>query len=216
MSSYKAQGQEATTHEGPLWPGESHSLCWHCCHSFSTVPVYLPKLHSTDLYRMSLSGNFCSWNCVKAYYFYSCKDKRKADSIHLITLLAFLTYHRPKYCPTPSSVHESNCQCLSTFKGIPMSSPKEILSSFGGSKSISEYRKDFMMITSLDLVERCFRNKHLTNNLNTLCSSKQRRLWTYSFHCEKTMIEKKEEQEEQLGRPVVFKKTTKHKSLFSY
>lgn len=199
-----------------LWPRESNCLCWHCCHHFDQIPVFMPLCSPTNPDHIVLHGIFCSWNCVKAYVFYSTKNKRTADTVHLISLLSFLTYHRPIHCPNPSARHSFDCPCLELYHGIIMADKKETLVSFGGNQSIEQYRKNFMMVKDLSMLYRCF--PHDKSNMNTICETPRLRRFTYCFDVnmkEPAIIQDKTKTKEDVVlKPVVHKRIVKHKSLF--
>jgi hypothetical protein len=196
-----------------LWPRTSSNLCWHCCHPFDGIPVYLPVSHRSSPHCLYLSGNFCSFNCVKSYYFHTCKNARKADSVHLITLLCFLSYHRPTHCPSPHTKHRSDCPCLLHFKGIPMAKNKETLVSFGGTQTIDEFRKGFMTIKDISMIEKCFFSED-SSNQSSICNSPEMRRFTYCFSTPQN-TEKQTKEEEYIGPPVVHKRVTKYKRLLN-
>lgn len=210
----KAQSSESESQER-VWPYSSQYLCWHCCHPFNTIPVFLPVPEPTSSSGYHLSGNFCSWNCVKAYYFYSCQDKRKATSVQVIALLAFLTYHRPRYCNMPTSKHSSVCPCLDVYKGLKMAPRKEVLVKFGGTVPIQTYRKGFMMIEKMSWIQRVFIDpKSIEINMTSITSTPRLRSFTYAFDDAHTNGTKQVEQEEVPDKPVVHKKRIKHQALF--
>lgn len=143
-----------------MWPSQTNYCCWHCCHPFSNVPAFLPQLTKTNTFE--LSGNFCSWNCVKAYAHHL--NPAKPRGTEFIAIFAFLTVHRPKYCDVPASrSHAPGCGCLALYKPLLYPLPHTALSAFGGSASIDEYRRGFCMIASIDDVNEIF--KYGKNNV---------------------------------------------------
>jgi hypothetical protein len=74
---------------GDPWPTRSPILCWHCCHSFESLPVGIP-IDDNQL-ECRLVGNFCSFDCAYAYaiddgnhitdYTAGCRVKSLAKSI---------------------------------------------------------------------------------------------------------------------------------------
>ena len=52
---------------GIVLPSKTNLWCWWCCHSFNTSPCFLPTIRDEYRNRYVVIGNFCSWNCVKAY-----------------------------------------------------------------------------------------------------------------------------------------------------
>jgi hypothetical protein len=202
-----------------LWPKSSELLCWYCCHKFDTVPCFLPHPDRSSPTGFYLSGNFCSWNCVKTYYFYACQDKRKARATQSISLLAFLTYHRPKFCPFPVTRHQTGCPCLEVYHGIPLAPKKETLHVFGGTLDIQNFRKGFMMVESIDWITRCFIDKKtLDMGLRAISASPRLRAFTYSFMVPTTSIDmvpksKQEQEQDTQIMPILHKKQIRHRAL---
>lgn len=60
-SSTQNKNQETT------WPEKTHMYCFWCCHPFETRPVPLPVAYDDRKDAFKVIGNFCSWNCAKAY-----------------------------------------------------------------------------------------------------------------------------------------------------
>lgn len=102
-------------------------------------------------------GNFCSWNCAKSYQLHVKKGQRP-EGYEYLSLLAFLTHHRPSHCEAnPWYPHDSACKCLDVPFFIKPAPSKECLHMFGGPISIKDYRKGFMRIERYEYVERFFR-----------------------------------------------------------
>lgn len=202
----------------PLWPRQSNSLCWHCCHAFEFVPVYLPSQSNSRPWHFYFSGNFCSWNCAKSYLFEKAINKRKENSVQLLSLLAFVSSHRPAHCPTPFRRHRYDCPCISKFQGIPMAKPKTILQAFGGTMNIKTYRESFMTIRHPDDITNVLqRESLLSSSFNSITQTPQLRSYTYCFSniprtIQREITESKPEQHN-IPKPTVFKKSIKHKSL---
>ena len=142
------------------WPTNTSLACWNCCHQFTHVPVFLPVSRDRSTGVFHLSGVYCSWNCAKAYR-YSRPHFCDKDAAAFLAVFAFLTCHRPKYCPTPMDrLHRYNCPCLSYSHKIKFPPPKENLKLFGGTMSINEYRTGFMIIEDIEWVKRCFLSRN--------------------------------------------------------
>lgn len=105
-----------------------------------------------------------------------------------------------------------------------MAKNKEVLTAFGGSMTIEEFRKGFMTIKDLDMIERCFTCKDKSNEASITNSPWLRRM-TYCFEDPKStaiyctsrpsIMNNKQEQQEDLGPPVVHKRVTKYKRLLN-
>lgn len=104
------------------WPDSTSLLCWYCCHGFDTKPIPLPVDYDEkrDLFRVM--GNFCSWNCVKAYN----RDRlvnhaRRGSAENTLTLF----YKR----------------CNGKIQSFAAAPPRFLLSAFGGPMSIQDFRE---------------------------------------------------------------------------
>lgn len=178
----KQQGPTANGFEKSTWPPHSSLLCWHCCHSFDSVPAYYPIELNFKKNMFYFMGNFCSWNCVKGYAL-KVNDHRKPQGTTFISLLAFLTVHRPKYCLQPRAErHSYQCPCIDMFRGVPLPPKKELLESFGGTMSISDYRKNFLTIDKYEWVMEYFhKNNNIIREMDSITSTQKRRAYTFCF-----------------------------------
>ena len=59
-------------------------VCWWCCHKFDEEPVFLPHTFVNGIF--SVSGHFCSFNCLLAYN-YSSKEPDMYVRNNLINLM---------------------------------------------------------------------------------------------------------------------------------
>lgn len=107
--------------------------------------------------RLSLIGNFCSWNCAKSFVY--SKGSRKPQGVHYLWILSFLTVHRPQHCPSVTSYHSAECPCLKIPSTIELTPPKEHLQAFGGNMSIDEFRKNSLTIDKYEWISQ-FLNYH--------------------------------------------------------
>lgn len=41
--------------------------CWWCCHDFPGASLTMPHKYDDRRQKFSVSGNFCSWSCMKSY-----------------------------------------------------------------------------------------------------------------------------------------------------
>ena len=161
------------------WKQRSDLLCWYCCHQFGVVPAYLPTSYSSSPSCISFTGNFCSWNCVKAYYLQYTEGKRKADIIHVITLLAFITSYRPSACPEPFSQHTHDCSCLDNFTGISLPPHRNNLKSFGGKMSIEDFRDGFLVVKNVSVINTLANNQTTSRTFSTLLGNRSIRSYIY-------------------------------------
>lgn len=164
------------------WPLYSNALCWYCCHTFENVPAYYPIKFDTHTNVFYFTGNFCSWNCVKAYSF-RMNDHRRPSGASYVSLLSFVTVHRPTYCShKETDKHPYTCPCTSLFRGVRMPLAKERLVAFGGDVTIDEYRKHFMVIKDIEWVNKYFHhNPSLRRDVSSITYTSKRRLYTFSF-----------------------------------
>lgn len=94
--------------------------CWWCKNSFTTPNLMLPENYNNGIFHCI--GNFCSFNCKKAYNI-DLNDSFVWKRESLINLEYYLTYNKyKKIDPAPSWL---------------------ILKDFGGFLSITEFRKNF-------------------------------------------------------------------------
>jgi len=137
-----------------MWQARSSHCCWNCCHKFDNVPAYLPSRDKNG--KFLLSGNFCSWNCAKAYAL--SLHTHKPKGAEFIGLFGFLTVHRPKHCPTPvGKTHSPDCPCLSLYHPLVLPPSRNQLQMFGGPLSIRDFQKGFAFITDYSVIPRLFR-----------------------------------------------------------
>lgn len=208
--SQEASTKEASTQEGVSqpWPQSSDSACWHCCHTFTTVPCYLPIAYDRTGTNFLFSGCFCSWNCVKSYAVDKAKQRHKAEGFEYISLFAFLLVHRPMNCyRCPTQPHPESCDCLREKFSVMCAPPKEVLKMFGGNMDIEEYRKDFLCIRDKKWVIRYFNDRtDISSTLQSLSSTPVRRMWIFhnydSFELKDKVTEEKQP-EEKITPPVV-------------
>ena len=105
--------------------------CWWCCHPIKTKPLHLPNSYDEKKKEYKVYGHFCSWNCVKAYNL-DTNDSNTNNRMSLISLMYF----------------DTNC----TFKPIRPAPPRQVLTMFGGTMDIDEFRnisKDTLVLANL-------------------------------------------------------------------
>lgn len=134
-----------------MWQDSSQEKCWYCRHTFSHVPAYLPTRDRRGIFH--LTGNFCSWNCVKAYTL----PLRRERGHEWIGLFAFLTSHRANKCRTPPWLrHPLDCQCMEGYQPMRVAAPLSTLKLFGGHSTIDQFRDGFSIIYRHDVIKRLF------------------------------------------------------------
>jgi len=106
-------------------PKETKEWCWWCCHSFKNRPAYLTTRYDDKRDRFYVKGNFCSWNCVKAYN-HDKKDNKMPYRAMCTALLVKKLHGR-----------------MQDIKSAP---PRETLKVFGGNLSIQEFRSNDIYI----------------------------------------------------------------------
>lgn len=100
------------------YPETSDFLCWWCCHNFDGSPKCVPTNYNDKNESFTITGNFCSWNCAKAYTIY----EKPNQITNLTRLIQF--------------IHGSG-----DFL-IPVAPPRYLLKPFGGTMTIEEFRKN--------------------------------------------------------------------------
>ena len=95
-------------------------VCWWDTCAFNTLPFFIPEIYHQN--KFHVFGYFCSPQCAAAYN-QSMNDYKVNDRYSLIKKLH-------------SMLHNIDIEV-----NIDYAPPREILTKFGGSKSIEEYRK---------------------------------------------------------------------------
>ena len=107
-------------------PSKTDILCWWCCHKFESIPRYLPTHYDEKRKRFRITGNFCSWECVKAFQI-SDSTYTSGNNMSILSTLI-------------RSIHGRTYQ-------ISAAPPRSALSVFGGKMNIEEFRNLLMYIT---------------------------------------------------------------------
>ena len=120
------------------WPTSTNLLCYNCCNPFEGVPVPIPTLYDDKRNIYFCHGNFCSWQCSKAYNINEMPKAGQGNRNMNIALLAkqMWSNYRDKD-PKDKKIY--------SMPIIPAPRRSE-LKSFGGNKTIEEYRKGFFGI----------------------------------------------------------------------
>ena len=164
------------------WPLSTTLLCHNCCYSFDGVPVPLPQSYDSLRKVYHCRGNFCSWQCAKAYNNRQTPHSGRGNRNMYIAILAHRTWVKyRKGCRTREQ--EQAMETYATYC-IQPSLPREVLQVFGGDMTIEEYReglfgivppseaivgKPFLTIRqklSLPFVQANEENKDVKINLN--------------------------------------------------
>lgn len=94
-------------------------VCWWCVHELPGDPLHLPYKYDDRLKRFTTTGNFCSWECLKAYAL----DMNVARSGEIQEYIALMRKHAfGKYTP---------------LKPAPK---RQALKIFGGNLTIEQFR----------------------------------------------------------------------------
>ncbi len=99
---------------------EQNTKCWWCKNTFTTPKVSLPEQYYNDTFYCI--GNFCSYNCTKAYNV-DLNDNQIWKRESLLNLLYYLTY--------------------GYYKEILIAPSWLLLKEFGGFMNINDFRKSF-------------------------------------------------------------------------
>lgn len=134
------------------WPLRTNILCHHCCYSFEGVPVPLPQSYDALRKVYHCRGNFCSWQCAKAYNNLQTPPSGRGNRNMYISLLAHRTW--VKYRKTRGSTEENLAMRTYAMSLIHPSPPREVLKVFGGKLSIDQFREGlFGIIPPSEAVE---------------------------------------------------------------
>ena len=102
-----------------LWKEKTNIWCWWCCHPFDGPPRFIPTKYDELRDRYQVTGNFCSWNCAKAFIL---RDKGFSNNLN--------THY---FHSLVKKIHGSNYN-------IKPSPCRQTLKCFGGSLTIEEFR----------------------------------------------------------------------------
>lgn len=95
-------------------------VCWWCVHSLPQRPcIHLPIKYDDKLNRFTTVGNFCSWQCAKAYAL----DTNTAKSGEIQSFLAMM-----------------RLRAFGKFVPLWPAPKRQFLKCFGGTMSIEEFR----------------------------------------------------------------------------
>ena len=128
------------------WPMKTDKLCFNCCHSFKGVPIPLPHKYDKIRNIYTCHGNFCSWQCAKAYNINEMPRASRGNRNMNISILAhrmWVKYRKKHHKNKNTNIDQSN------FIIEPAPSRRELIV-FGGKMSIEEYRKGFFGIVPPD------------------------------------------------------------------
>ena len=95
-------------------------VCWWCVHALPEVtPIHLPIKYDSKLDRFSCIGNFCSWQCAKAYAI----DMGTSRSGETQSFLAMMRR-----------------RSIGRYEPLWPAPKRQALTCFGGSMTIDEFR----------------------------------------------------------------------------
>ena len=108
------------------------AACWWCCHPFEWHPLSLPVHHDEKRNKYKVSGNFCSWNCMKAFNNSTNSVNKFRQHQHIHNLFRKIVLNGEGK-PFP-------------YKHIPLAPNRWSLKLFGGVKTIDEFRRDCVLL----------------------------------------------------------------------
>lgn len=95
-------------------------ICWWCVHALPQRPcVHLPLRYDEKLNKFTTTGNFCSWQCAKAYAL----DMNSARSGEIQSLVALMRK-----------------RALGKYMPLWPAPKRQFLKCFGGTMTIEEFR----------------------------------------------------------------------------
>ena len=95
-------------------------ICWWCVHALPIdPPIHLPVKYDSKLNRFSCIGNFCSWQCAKAYAI----DMGTSRSGEIQSFLAMMRR-----------------RSIGRYEPLWPAPKRQALACFGGSMTIGEFR----------------------------------------------------------------------------
>ena len=106
-----------------VYPTTTDILCWWCCHSFTGSPRFIPTKYDNIRQRYCIQGNFCSWECAKAYLMNDKGNYFPCTKLHDFTSMVKKIMGR-----------------TINVKSAP---PRQWLKCFGGIMTIDEFRSTF-------------------------------------------------------------------------
>jgi hypothetical protein len=109
----------------PVLAQKTNVACMWDCHSFDTIPCFLPELYYQNNYYVR-SICFCSFNCALAYNIYQLNDSKVSERKSLVLSICRKIYANESPETLNELLHESP--------------PRECLQMFGGKKTIEEFR----------------------------------------------------------------------------
>lgn len=132
------------------WPKETKHKCHNCAHPFEGIPVPLPMSKDELRNIYYVSGNFCSWQCAKAFNLRETSPAGRGNRNMYISILAFKMWIK---LLKDEPVNKQSVRTFCSYKINP-ARPRSELIDFGGRLSIEEYRKDFYgVLPPLDLIK---------------------------------------------------------------
>ena len=115
------------------WPVKTDKLCFNCCHPFDNTPIPLPVVFDKKRNIYFCHGNFCSWQCSKAYNINEMPKAGQGNRNMNISLLSRQTW---------SNYRKDNVKRTVYSLPITPAPRRSELKCFGGDLSIEEYRKN--------------------------------------------------------------------------
>jgi len=96
------------------------TCCWWCCHGIDSQILRLPYKHDVKTDRFSMMGQFCSWECMKAW-------NMDSKNVHSPEINQFITLYKKRV--------------LGKVTPTRRAPSRYSLELFGGNLSIEEFRK---------------------------------------------------------------------------
>ena len=107
------------------WKESTDIYCGWCCHGFETVPISLPESYNQETKQFTTRGCFCSFDCAQAYNI-ALKDQYCFQRLSLLSRIKTIIFKDTEY----------------EQMRITAAADKETLKVFGGTKTITEFRRN--------------------------------------------------------------------------
>lgn len=121
------------------WPKKTDNKCHNCSHKFDGIPVPLPMHKDTLRNIYYCTGNFCSWQCSKAFNLRETPSASRGNRNMYISILAYKMWIK---LLNNKPIIRKKTKIFCEYR-IEPARPRTDLQDFGGPLTIEEYREGF-------------------------------------------------------------------------